>query len=122
MDEEVDAVEEHRSKRFAADVALLASVRDFAVATAAELGATVDPADLAVIVGELAANAAFVGYRNGVLRLALLPGFEYLQSERSLGALAQTLAQALGSAPKIVIETGNAQAETLHERADRQRG
>ncbi len=71
---------------------------------------------------ELAANAAFVGYRNGVLRLALLPGFEYLQSERSLGALAQTLAQALGSAPKIVIETGNAQAETLHERADRQRG
>jgi len=71
---------------------------------------------------ELAANAAFVGYRNGVLRLALLPGFEYLQSERSLGALAQTLAQALGSAPKIVIETGNAEAETLHERADRQRG
>ncbi|HBN52651.1 MAG TPA: DNA polymerase III subunit gamma/tau, partial [Stenotrophomonas sp.] len=71
---------------------------------------------------ELAANAAFVGYRNGVLRLALLPGFEYLQSERSLGALAQTLAQALGSAPKIVVETGNAQAETLHERADRQRG
>ena len=71
---------------------------------------------------ELAANAAFVGYRNGVLRLALLPGFEYLQSERSLGALAQTLAQALGSAPKIVIETGNAEAETLHERADRRRG
>ncbi len=71
---------------------------------------------------ELAANAAFVGYRNGVLRLTLLPGFEYLQSERSLGALAQTLAQALGSAPKIVIETGNADAETLHERADRQRG
>jgi len=71
---------------------------------------------------ELAANAAFVGYHNGVLRLALLPGFEYLQSERSLGALAQTLAQALGNAPKIVIETGNAPAETLHERADRQRG
>ena len=71
---------------------------------------------------ELAANAAFVGYRSGVLRLALLPGFEYLQSERSLGALAQTLAQALGSAPKIVIETGNAEAETLHERADRRRG
>lgn len=71
---------------------------------------------------ELAANAAFVGYRDGVLRLALLPGFEYLQSERSLGALAQTLAQALGSAPRIVIETGNAEAETLHERADRQRG
>ena len=72
---------------------------------------------------ELAANAAFVGYRNGVLRLALPPGFEYLQSERSLAALAQTLAQALGSTPKIVIEAGQeAQAETLHARADRQRG
>ncbi|MGB3393042.1 MAG: DNA polymerase III subunit gamma/tau [Stenotrophomonas sp.] len=71
---------------------------------------------------ELAANAAFVSYRNGVLRLALPPGFEYLQSERSLAALAQTLAQALGSAPKIVVEAGEAQAETLHARADRQRG
>jgi len=72
---------------------------------------------------ELAANAAFVSYRNGVLRLALPPGFEYLQSERSLVALAQTLAQALGSTPKIVIEAGQeAQAETLHARTDRQRG
>ncbi|SBV35170.1 DNA polymerase III/DNA elongation factor III, tau and gamma subunits [uncultured Stenotrophomonas sp.] len=72
---------------------------------------------------ELAANAAFVSYRNGVLRLALPPGFEYLQSERSLAALAQTLAQALGSTPKIVIEAGQeAQTETLHARADRQRG
>ncbi len=71
---------------------------------------------------ELAANAAFVGYRGGVLRLALPPGFEYLQSERSLAALAQALAQALGSAPKVIIETGQVQAETLHARADRQRG
>ena len=71
---------------------------------------------------ELAANAAFVAYRAGVLRLALPPGFEYLQSERSLAALAQALAQALGSAPKIVVETGQVQAETLHARADRQRG
>ena len=71
---------------------------------------------------ELAANAAFVSFQQGVLRLALLPGFEYLQSERALGALAQALSQVLGSTPKIVIETGNVQAETLHERADRQRG
>ena len=71
---------------------------------------------------ELAANAAFVSYQQGVLRLALLPGFEYLQSERALQALAQALSQALGSTPRIVIETGNVQAETLHERADRQRG
>ena len=71
---------------------------------------------------ELAANAAFVAYRGGVLRLALPPGFEYLQSERSLAALAQALAQALGSVPKIVIETAEVQTETLHARADRQRG
>jgi len=71
---------------------------------------------------ELAANCAFVSYQHGVLRLGLLPGFEYLQSERALGALAQALSQALGTTPKIVIETGNVQAETLHERADRQRG
>ncbi|WP_313494588.1 DNA polymerase III subunit gamma/tau [Stenotrophomonas sp.] len=71
---------------------------------------------------ELAANAAFVSFQHGVLRLALLPGFEYLQSERALNALAQALSQALGSTPKILIETGDAQAETLHQRADRQRG
>ncbi|MEA5667366.1 DNA polymerase III subunit gamma/tau [Stenotrophomonas sp. MH1] len=71
---------------------------------------------------ELAANTAFVSFQNGVLKLALLPGFEYLQSERALATLAQALSQALGSTPKIVIETGNVQAETLHERADRQRG
>jgi len=71
---------------------------------------------------ELAANCAFVSFQHGVLRLGLLPGFEYLQSERALAALAQALSQALGSTPKIVIETGNVQAETLHERADRRRG
>lgn len=71
---------------------------------------------------QLAANSAFVRYERGTLRLALSPGFEYLQSERSVGDLSQALAQALGQAPKIVIETGRADAETLHERADRQRG
>ena len=71
---------------------------------------------------ELAANCAFISFQHGVLRLGLMPGFEYLQSERALTALAQALSQALGSTPKIVIETGNVQAETLHERADRQRG
>lgn len=58
MDEEVPGVTTQRSIRFAADVALLASIRDFAVAAAEDLRTTVDHADLAVIVGELAANAA----------------------------------------------------------------
>ncbi|HWJ61256.1 MAG TPA: ATP-binding protein [Acidimicrobiales bacterium] len=44
--------------RFPADLARIASVRDFAAETADDLGATVDRDDLALIVGELAANAA----------------------------------------------------------------
>ncbi len=68
---------------------------------------------------QLAANAAFVGHHDGTLRLALSPGFEYLHSERSVGELAQALAASLGQAPRIVIEAGSAQAETLHERARR---
>ncbi|MCC4614853.1 DNA polymerase III subunit gamma/tau [Xanthomonas campestris pv. asclepiadis] len=71
---------------------------------------------------QLAANAAFIGHRDGVLRLALAPGFEYLNSERSIANLAQALAPELGNTPRIVIETGNADVETLHERANRQRG
>ncbi|WP_321823981.1 DNA polymerase III subunit gamma/tau [Xanthomonas citri] len=71
---------------------------------------------------QLAANAAFIGHRDGVLRLALAPGFEYLNSERSIANLAQALAPVLGNAPRIVVETGSADVETLHERASRQKG
>ncbi|NJC03675.1 DNA polymerase-3 subunit gamma/tau [Xanthomonas sp. 3272] len=71
---------------------------------------------------QLAANAAFISHRDGVLRLALAPGFEYLNSERSIANLAQALAPELGNTPRIVIETGNADVETLHERASRQKG
>ncbi|MCC5094289.1 MULTISPECIES: DNA polymerase III subunit gamma/tau [Xanthomonas] len=71
---------------------------------------------------QLAANAAFIGHRDGVLRLALAPGFEYLNSERSIANLAQALAPELGNTPRIVIETGSADVETLHERANRLKG
>ncbi|KGE53026.1 DNA polymerase III subunit gamma/tau [Xanthomonas axonopodis pv. vasculorum] len=71
---------------------------------------------------QLAANAAFIGHRDGVLRLALAPGFEYLSSERSIANLAQALAPVLGNPPRIVVETGSADVETLHERANRQKG
>ncbi|MEA9914634.1 DNA polymerase III subunit gamma/tau [Xanthomonas campestris pv. raphani] len=71
---------------------------------------------------QLAANAAFIGHRDGVLRLALAPGFEYLNSDRSIANLAQALAPELGNTPRIVIETGSADVETLHERANRQKG
>lgn len=93
-----------------------------ALSTAEQWLDLIDDSGLSGPSRELAANAAFVNFQHGVLRLALLPGFEYLQSERALNALAQALSQALGSTPKILIETGNAQAETLHQRADRQRG
>lgn len=74
---------------------------------------------------QLAANAAFISYQHGTLKLGLSPGFEYLCSERALAALGEMLEKALGQAPKIVVETVETEhvpAETLHQRADRQRG
>ncbi|MDR2961116.1 MAG: DNA polymerase III subunit gamma/tau [Stenotrophomonas sp.] len=74
---------------------------------------------------QLAANAAFISCQHGTLKLGLSPGFEYLRSERALTALGEMLAKALGQAPKIVVETVETEhvpAETLHQRADRQRG
>ena len=47
-----------RSMRFPADVSHLASVRDFAAHAADDLGSSVSRDDLALVVGELAANAA----------------------------------------------------------------
>ena len=70
----------------------------------------------------LAANAAFISFQHGALKLGLSPGFEYLRSDGALAALSNVLARVLGSAPKIVFETTQAPAETLHERSDRQRG
>ena len=54
---------------FGADVAHLATVRDFACDRAVELGAHVDLGVLAVIVGELAANAAI--HAGGQARLEM---------------------------------------------------
>lgn len=58
------------------------------------------------------------------MKLGLSPGFEYLRSERALAALGEMLEKAFGQAPKIVVETVETEhvpAETLHQRADRQR-
>jgi len=40
----------------------------------------------------------------------------------ALADLTEALSGPLGMTPKIVIEHGNAEAETLHQRSDRQRG
>jgi len=55
--------------RFPADVAYVASARDFAAQAADELGSAVNRDDLALIVGELTANAA--EHQNGEAELVV---------------------------------------------------
>jgi anti-sigma regulatory factor (Ser/Thr protein kinase) len=66
-------VTDRRSLRFPAEVAHLASVRDFAVSAAAELGVELDRNDLTVVVGELAANAAVHQEGEAEITLARTP-------------------------------------------------
>jgi anti-sigma regulatory factor (Ser/Thr protein kinase) len=66
-------VTDRRSLRFPAEVAHLASVRDFAVAAATELGVALDRNDLTVVVGELAANAAVHQEGEAEITLARTP-------------------------------------------------
>ncbi len=70
---------------------------------------------------QLAENSGFLGCAGGVLRLSLDAGFDYLRSDRTLGELGAELAQKLGTAPRLVFETGRAAAETLQQRSQRQR-
>jgi anti-sigma regulatory factor (Ser/Thr protein kinase) len=67
-------VTQTRSIRFDADTAHLASVRDFAVAAAREFGSDVDIDVLAVVVGELAANAVVHQSHEAELEITALPG------------------------------------------------
>ncbi|WP_340571363.1 DNA polymerase III subunit gamma/tau [Stenotrophomonas sp. G106K1] len=111
-------------------VAVVASDRA-AAGSISELACAEDWLDLVANSGlsgpsrQLAANAAFISCQQGVLKLGLSPGFEYLRSERALAALGEVLENSLGHALKIVVETVETEqvpAETLHQRADRQRG
>ncbi len=70
---------------------------------------------------QLAENSGFLGCADGVLRLSLDAGFDYLRSDRTLGELGAELAQKLGTAPRLVFESGPAAAETLQQRSQRQR-
>jgi DNA polymerase-3 subunit gamma/tau len=67
-------------------------------------------------VRELAAHTAFLGYADGVLRLALAPGSDHLRSESLVRQLGQQLANGLGSAPQIRFEAAPSAVDTLHER------
>jgi DNA polymerase-3 subunit gamma/tau len=70
---------------------------------------------------ELAAHAAFLGYQEGVLRLALSPADELLKSPASVKALAQAFANALGAPPQVRFEALASSGETLHQRSQRER-
>ena len=71
---------------------------------------------------QLAAHAAFIGFDGEVLRLGLSPAFELLKSPGSTRALADALAPALGSTPRLQFDTvAEAAGETLHQRSERNR-
>lgn len=71
---------------------------------------------------ELASHAAFVAYADGVLRLALSPEDDHLRSPALVNSLGDALAAQLGGAVQLKFETGRAaNAETLHQRNERQR-
>jgi len=71
---------------------------------------------------ELAAHAAFIGYRDGVLSLSLPPEDDHLRAPGLVKLLGDALAGALGGVPQIRFESNKpGNGETLHERSARQR-
>lgn len=70
---------------------------------------------------QLAENAAFVAAGEGVLKLSLDAGFDYLRSAKSLAELTATLAAKFGAAPSIVFDHALAESETLQQRSHRER-
>ena len=70
---------------------------------------------------QLAENAAFVAAGEGVLKLSLDAGFDYLRSAKSLAELTATLAAKFGTTPSIVFDHALAESETLQQRSHRER-
>ena len=71
---------------------------------------------------ELAAHAAFTGYADGVLRLSLSADDDHLRSPALVKALTDALAVQLGGAVQLKFDSARpANAETLHQRVERQR-
>jgi DNA polymerase-3 subunit gamma/tau len=70
----------------------------------------------------LAANAAFVAYGSGVLKLALPETLEHFRTDNLVKQLATALGTALGSALKIeFVARREESGETLHDRVRRER-
>ncbi len=71
---------------------------------------------------ELAAHAAFTGYADGVLRLSLSADNDHLRSPSLVKALTDALSAQLGGAVQLKFDSAKpANAETLHQRVERQR-
>ena len=70
---------------------------------------------------QLAENSAFVGAGEGVLKLSLDAGFDYLRSAKSLAELTATLAAKFGAAPSVVFDHPVGESETLQQRSHRER-
>ena len=71
--------------------------------------------------GQLAAHASFVGFADGVLKLALPATDDHLRAPNLVQKLAEALSSCLGNAPQIKFETTHAAGDTLHQRTERQR-
>ncbi|KQY51219.1 DNA polymerase III subunit gamma/tau [Lysobacter sp. Root494] len=69
----------------------------------------------------LAEHSVFIGYDEGVLRLALPASDEHLKSSALITMMATSLTPALGTAPQIRFENAPAQGESLRERNERAR-
>ncbi|NOT89762.1 MAG: DNA polymerase III subunit gamma/tau [Lysobacter sp.] len=71
---------------------------------------------------ELAAHAAFSGYADGVLRLSLSADDDHLRSPSLVKALTDTISAQLGGMVQLKFDNAKpANAETLHQRVERQR-
>ncbi len=71
---------------------------------------------------ELAAHAAFTGYADGVLRLSLSAQDDHLRSPSLINALTDALSAQLGGPVQLKFDSAkSANAETLHQRVERQR-
>ena len=77
--------------------------------------------DLKGAARQLAVHAGFVAYSDGILRLSLAQGDEFLKTELAIRQLREALAGPLQHMPDIRFEAGSEAGETLERRARRAR-
>jgi DNA polymerase-3 subunit gamma/tau len=111
-----------------ASAPVAAAVETLAASGPVRLESSTDWLDLLAGLGlrgpvrELAANAGFVGFDGGVLRVTLPELLEHLRTDSLVKQLAAAMADVLGSAPRIEFVTARvATGETLHDRSRRER-